>query len=54
VALTVKSWPYEVHSRAQVRLNVAFAYRRGFAEQQAPGLMQVLAEIGTKITQVTR
>jgi hypothetical protein len=35
-------------------MNVAVAYRRGFAEQQAPKLMQILAEIGAKITQVTQ
>jgi len=35
-------------------MNVAVAYRRGFAEQQASKLMQILAETSTKITQVTR
>jgi len=35
-------------------MNVAAAYRRGFAEQQAPKLMQILAETGTKITQGVR
>jgi len=35
-------------------LNVAVAYRRGFAEQQAPKLMQILAETGTKITHGAR
>jgi DNA-binding transcriptional LysR family regulator len=35
-------------------MNVAVAYRRGFAEQQAPKLMQILAGIGAEITQFTR
>jgi DNA-binding transcriptional LysR family regulator len=34
-------------------MNVAVAYRRGFAEQQAPNLMRILTEIGTKITPAT-
>jgi DNA-binding transcriptional LysR family regulator len=35
-------------------MNVAMAYRSGFAEQQAPGMMRILAEAGDKITGVTR
>jgi hypothetical protein len=35
-------------------MNVAVAYRHGFAEQQAPKIMQVLAETATKIAGGTR
>jgi DNA-binding transcriptional LysR family regulator len=35
-------------------MNVAVAYRRGFAEQQSPKLMQILAETGTTIARATR
>jgi DNA-binding transcriptional LysR family regulator len=35
-------------------MNVAVAYRHGFAEQQAPKIMQILAETGAKIAAGTR
>jgi DNA-binding transcriptional LysR family regulator len=35
-------------------MNVAVAYRHGFAEQQAPKIMQILAETATKIAGGTR
>jgi DNA-binding transcriptional LysR family regulator len=35
-------------------LNVAMAYRSGFAEQQAPRMMRILAEASAKIAGVTR
>jgi DNA-binding transcriptional LysR family regulator len=35
-------------------MNVAVAYRHGFAEQQAPKIMQILAATGTKIAGGTR
>jgi hypothetical protein len=35
-------------------LHVAIAYRSGFAEQQAPRMMRILAEASAKIAGVTR
>jgi hypothetical protein len=35
-------------------MNVAMAYRSGFAERQAPRMMRILAEAGDKIAGVTR
>jgi DNA-binding transcriptional LysR family regulator len=34
-------------------MNVAVAYRHGFAERQTPKIMQTIAETGTKITGIT-
>jgi DNA-binding transcriptional LysR family regulator len=35
-------------------MNVTIAFRRGFAGQQSPKVMQILADTGAKITRVTR